>query len=71
MEIKGIAHVQLTAADFDACQPFHERLLVFLGLTPLFTGLRDSHAQPSALCARPECQIFVMCRILSPSNCIT
>jgi len=31
MEINGIAHVQLTVADFDACQTFYERLLVLLG----------------------------------------
>ena len=31
----------------------------------------SDHAHPSALIARPECQIFVMCRILSPSNCMT
>ena len=38
MEINGIAHVQLTVADFDACQTFYERLLVFLGLTPVMRG---------------------------------
>ena len=35
MEINGIAHIQLTVADFEACQPFYERLLVFMGLTPV------------------------------------
>jgi catechol 2,3-dioxygenase-like lactoylglutathione lyase family enzyme len=38
MEINGIAHVQLTVSDFDVCQPFYERLLVFLGLTPVMRG---------------------------------
>ncbi len=35
MEINGIAHIQLTVGDFEACQPFYEKLLVFLGLTPV------------------------------------
>jgi catechol 2,3-dioxygenase-like lactoylglutathione lyase family enzyme len=35
MEINGIAHVMLTVSDFDACQPFYERLLGFLGLSPV------------------------------------
>ena len=35
MEINGIAHIQLTVSDFDACQPFYEKLLTFLGLTPV------------------------------------
>jgi catechol 2,3-dioxygenase-like lactoylglutathione lyase family enzyme len=35
MEINGIAHIHLTVSDFDACQPFYERLLVFFGLTPV------------------------------------
>ena len=32
MEINGIAHVILTVADFDACLPFYEKLLAFLGM---------------------------------------
>jgi len=32
MEINGIAHVFLTAGDFDASQAFYRRLLPFLGL---------------------------------------
>lgn len=32
MEINGLAHVFLTVSDFDACLPFYERLLGFLGL---------------------------------------
>jgi catechol 2,3-dioxygenase-like lactoylglutathione lyase family enzyme len=36
MEINGIAHVVLTVSDFEACQPFYERLLPFLGLQPVF-----------------------------------
>jgi catechol 2,3-dioxygenase-like lactoylglutathione lyase family enzyme len=35
MEINGIAHVMLTVSNFDVCLPFYERLLVFLGLTPV------------------------------------
>jgi catechol 2,3-dioxygenase-like lactoylglutathione lyase family enzyme len=37
MEINGIAHVMLTVADYDACLPFYERLLPFLGLQPVFS----------------------------------
>ena len=32
MDINGIAHVMLTVSDFEACLPFYERLLEFLGL---------------------------------------
>jgi catechol 2,3-dioxygenase-like lactoylglutathione lyase family enzyme len=32
MEINGLAHVFLTVSNFDACLPFYERLLNFLGL---------------------------------------
>jgi catechol 2,3-dioxygenase-like lactoylglutathione lyase family enzyme len=35
MEINGIAHVMLTVSDFDACLPFYEQLLAFLGLKPI------------------------------------
>jgi catechol 2,3-dioxygenase-like lactoylglutathione lyase family enzyme len=35
MEVNGIAHIMLTVSDFDACLPFYERLLVFLGLRPV------------------------------------
>jgi catechol 2,3-dioxygenase-like lactoylglutathione lyase family enzyme len=35
MEINGIAHVMLTVSDFEACLPFYDRLLPFLGLTPV------------------------------------
>ena len=35
MEINGIAHVMLTVSDFDACRPFYEKLLAFLGLRPV------------------------------------
>lgn len=37
MEINGIAHVQLTVSDFDASLAFYERLLPFLGLTPVMS----------------------------------
>jgi catechol 2,3-dioxygenase-like lactoylglutathione lyase family enzyme len=35
MEINGIAHLMLTVSNFEACQPFYERLLTFLGLKPV------------------------------------
>jgi catechol 2,3-dioxygenase-like lactoylglutathione lyase family enzyme len=35
MEVNGIAHVMLTVSDFDACLPFYEQLLGFLGLRPV------------------------------------
>jgi catechol 2,3-dioxygenase-like lactoylglutathione lyase family enzyme len=35
MEINGIAHIMLTVSDFDACLPFYDRLLAYLGLTPV------------------------------------
>jgi catechol 2,3-dioxygenase-like lactoylglutathione lyase family enzyme len=36
MEINGIAHVMLTVSNFEACLPFYEALLEFLGLRPVF-----------------------------------
>ena len=33
MEINGVAHVMLTVGDYEACLPFYEKLLPFLGLT--------------------------------------
>jgi catechol 2,3-dioxygenase-like lactoylglutathione lyase family enzyme len=35
MEINGVAHIFLTVSNFEACQPFYERLLTFLGLRPV------------------------------------
>ena len=35
MEINGIAHTMLTVSNFDACRPFYEKLLTFLGLKPV------------------------------------
>ena len=35
MEINGIAHIQLTVADFAAARTFYGKLLPFLGLTPV------------------------------------
>src|SRR4051812_32613963 len=35
MEINGIAHIQLTVSRFDVAVAFYERLLPFLGLTPV------------------------------------
>lgn len=33
MEINGVAHVMLTVSNYEACVPFYEKLLPFLGLT--------------------------------------
>ncbi len=38
MEINGIAHVLVTASDFDRSRAFYEKLLPFLGLKPVFDG---------------------------------
>jgi catechol 2,3-dioxygenase-like lactoylglutathione lyase family enzyme len=38
IEINGVAHVVLTVSDWTACRGFYERLLPFLGLTPVFAG---------------------------------
>lgn len=35
MEINGIAHVMLTVSNFEACLPFYQQLLAFLGLKPV------------------------------------
>jgi catechol 2,3-dioxygenase-like lactoylglutathione lyase family enzyme len=35
MEINGIAHTILTVSNFEACQPFYEKILTFLGLRPV------------------------------------
>lgn len=35
MEINGIAHVMLTVSNFEACLPFYEQMLTFLGLRPV------------------------------------
>jgi len=32
MEINGVAHIQLTVNDFEACARFYKRLLPFLGM---------------------------------------
>jgi len=32
MEINGVAHVMLTVSNFEACLPFYEQMLGFLGL---------------------------------------
>ena len=36
MEINGIAHVMLTVTDYEACEPFYEKMLNFLGLKTVF-----------------------------------
>ncbi|HTE54593.1 MAG TPA: VOC family protein [Kofleriaceae bacterium] len=58
MEINGIAHIQLSVSDFAAALGFYERLLPFLGLTPVMkadgfyycvgarTGVAISRADP-------------------------
>jgi catechol 2,3-dioxygenase-like lactoylglutathione lyase family enzyme len=38
MEINGIAHIMLTVSNFDACLPFYEKLLAFLGLKPVISA---------------------------------
>lgn len=35
MEINGIAHVMLSVSRFEACRPFYEKLLPFLGMKPV------------------------------------
>ena len=35
MEINGMAHVMLTVSNFEACLPFYEKLLTFLGMKPV------------------------------------
>ncbi len=35
MEINGVAHVMLTVSNFEACLPFYDELLRFLGLKPV------------------------------------
>ena len=35
MEINGVAHVMLTVSNFEACFPFYEKLLTYLGLKPV------------------------------------
>lgn len=35
MEINGVAHVMLTVSNFEACLPFYEKLLPYLGLKPM------------------------------------
>ena len=32
MEVNGMAHVMLTVSNYEACVPFYEKLLPFLGL---------------------------------------
>jgi catechol 2,3-dioxygenase-like lactoylglutathione lyase family enzyme len=35
MEINGMAHVMLTVSNLEACLPFYEKLLTFLGMKPV------------------------------------
>ena len=37
MEINGVAHTFITAGDFEASRAFYEKLLPFLGLTPVLS----------------------------------
>ena len=36
MEINGIAHTMLSVNNFEACLPFYQKLLPFLGLKPVY-----------------------------------
>jgi catechol 2,3-dioxygenase-like lactoylglutathione lyase family enzyme len=36
MELNGIAHIQLTVSNFEACAPFYERLLNFFEMQTIF-----------------------------------
>jgi catechol 2,3-dioxygenase-like lactoylglutathione lyase family enzyme len=38
MEINGVAHVILTVSNFEACYPFYEKLLTYLGMKPVMQG---------------------------------
>ena len=38
VEINGVAHVALTASNWDRCRPLYETLLPFLGLKCVFSG---------------------------------
>ena len=42
MEINGVAHVMLTVSNFEACYPFYEKLLMYLGLKPVMRS--EEHA---------------------------
>jgi len=54
MEINGIAHVQLTVADFARAREFYGKLLPFLGLVPVmdFDGLITASAAGRGACLR-------------------
>ena len=43
MEINGVAHVMLTVSDFEACLPFYEKLLTYLGLKPVIRNADTSY----------------------------
>jgi catechol 2,3-dioxygenase-like lactoylglutathione lyase family enzyme len=38
MEVNGVAHVILTVSNFEACYPFYEKLLTYLGMKPVMQG---------------------------------
>jgi catechol 2,3-dioxygenase-like lactoylglutathione lyase family enzyme len=38
MEVNGIAHVFLTASNFERSREFYRKLLPFLGLKPMIDG---------------------------------
>ena len=40
MEINGVAHVMLTVNNFEACFPFYEQLLIYLGMKPVMRERR-------------------------------
>ena len=43
MEINGIAHIFLTAADFERARDFYRKLLPFLGLKPMIDSDQVFH----------------------------
>jgi catechol 2,3-dioxygenase-like lactoylglutathione lyase family enzyme len=38
MQINGVAHIQVTAGNYEKALPFYKQLLPFLGLTPVMDG---------------------------------
>jgi catechol 2,3-dioxygenase-like lactoylglutathione lyase family enzyme len=49
MEVNGIAHIFLTASNYERSRDFYSRLLPFLGLKP-----GDRHRDNLLLCRRPD-----------------
>ena len=38
MEINGIAHLMLTVSNFEACSPFYEKILTYMGMKPVINA---------------------------------